>query len=52
MFEADDVSTDLREALDAPESLHGDRCRCVDCDPDTYREMEAELLAGRPGDRW
>jgi hypothetical protein len=21
--------------------------RCVECDPDTYRDMEAELLAGR-----
>jgi hypothetical protein len=52
MFESDDLSADILEAIEASESAHGDRCRCVDCDPDTYREMEAELLAGRPGERW
>lgn len=37
-------------ALVAPE--HGNRCGCVDCDPDSRRDMALELEAGRPGERW
>ena len=34
-----------READETDE--HGRTCRCIDCDPDTYRDMEAEMLAGQ-----
>lgn len=37
-----------RETDESDESdEHGRACRCLDCDPDTYRDMEAEMLAGQ-----
>jgi hypothetical protein len=34
-----------RDELDTDE--HACTCHCVECDPDTYRDMESEILAGQ-----
>jgi hypothetical protein len=34
-----------RDERDADE--HRCTCRCVECDPDTYRDLESEMLAGQ-----
>lgn len=31
---------------------HDGACRCVDCDPDTYVDERAEVLAGQRDERW